>query len=228
MPITRGYKLKLIKLLNINVQRVVSFFFVILMIVSSIYMAVNDKEMAASICILSFSIGIAFINLDKFSIIKAAGFEARLKDAVDEAYTAIDELKAIAINVSKPTISLLAVRDAFAYLPLDSKLTYARGIAETLKELKVEESEATEILSTLYDRVEEEHRQRILHAINEKLEDSDPRKVKDFYSIDMNEWPIPRLNSLSSELEVDIEELLEAHRYFVENKALKVPEDWQG
>lgn len=198
------------------------------MIVSSIYMAVNDKEMAASICILSFSIGIAFINLDKFSTIKAAGFEAQLKDVVDEANTAIDELKAIAVNVSKPTISLLALRDAFSFLPLDSKLTYARGIEKTLKELKVDESEATEILSVLYARVEEEHRLRILETINEELDESDPRKVKDINGVDMNEWPIPRLNSLASELDIDIEELLEAYRYFVENKALKVPGDWQS
>lgn len=53
-------------------------------------MAMNDKELAATICILSFSLGLAFINLDKFSIIKGAGFEARLKDAVDDAYAAID------------------------------------------------------------------------------------------------------------------------------------------
>lgn len=113
-------------MLNADIRRIISFIFILLMISLSIYMAFNGKELAASICILSFSFGIAFLNLDKFSKIKGAGFEAELREAVHEANVAIDELRNVLISVAEPTISLLAVSSPFEYLPLKDKLEYTK------------------------------------------------------------------------------------------------------
>lgn len=220
---------KYVEMLNIDINRVISLIFILLMIVSSIHMAYEGKELAATISIVAFSFGLVFLNLDKFSKFKGAGFEAelRLKDAVTDAYAAIDELKKVALNVAEPTISLLAVSGPFQYLPLKYKLEYANKISKTLQELNVSEEETELVLSSLYDRVEEEHKRKILVRLNKELDD-DSKIFSTIDDLKLEDWEINQVIKIAEENNIDVSAELADYKFFIKNKTLRNPDDWQG
>lgn len=219
--------MSLFKLLHIDIKRIINFLFIIALITLPTYLAVIGKEVAASLSLISISFALVFWNLDKFSKFKGAGFEAELKSAVEETYAAIDEVKKLAVCISSPTVSLLAVSGAFQYLPLKYKLEYAAKIASTLSELKIDKDEIDEALSSLYSRVENDHHRKILVALNQKL-DSDCKLFEKIDEINFSDWPVARLRQKASELNVDIDDALHDYEYFVSNKKLRNPDSWQG
>lgn len=68
------------------------------------------KGMAAEmgIAVAASGLFLAFANLDKFSEFKGAGFEAKLREAVNEANATIENLKSVAAPLLTTTIDLLA------------------------------------------------------------------------------------------------------------------------
>lgn len=80
-----------------------------ILLVASIFVF-GLKGMAAEMAIAVAASGVflAFANLDKFSEFKGAGFEAKLREAVDEANATIENLKSVAAPLLITTIDLLA------------------------------------------------------------------------------------------------------------------------
>ena len=213
--------------LKIDVKRIISFLFILLMIGISVSLAYLDKEAAAGLTIIAFSFGLVFLNLDRFKKFKGAGFEAEIREVVTEAYAAIDELRKVAINVSKPAVSLLAVSGPFQYLPLSSKLEYARNISGTLSDLNVSAETIENVVSSLYERVEGDHKRRVLVALNNQLSTED--KIFNNYD-DLNEedWSVEKIVELSNTKEVDVSNEIADFHHFISNKTLREPADWQG
>ncbi|TCS36777.1 hypothetical protein [Reinekea marinisedimentorum] len=80
-----------------------------ILLVASIFVF-GLKSMAAEmgIAVAASGVFLAFANLDKFSEFKGAGFEAKLREAVDEANATIENLKSVAAPLLTTTIDLLA------------------------------------------------------------------------------------------------------------------------
>jgi hypothetical protein len=74
------------------------------------------KGMAAEmgIAVTASGIFLAFANLDKFSEFKGAGFEAKLREAVNEANATIDNLKEVAKPLIKTNLFALAKAGRFS------------------------------------------------------------------------------------------------------------------
>ncbi len=84
----------------------------------------------------AIAVALFFANLDKFSYFKGGGVEARLKEAVDEAYAALEELKDLGLALSSPIVDELALSGRMMqYMPLKYKLERVEEISQTLKKL---------------------------------------------------------------------------------------------
>lgn len=204
-----------------------NFILIVLLVCVPIVLSFWGKMGAASLSLISLSFGLVFWNLDKFSEFSGAGFAAKLKTAVDDAYAAIDEVKSLALSISSPVVSLLAIESSFQYLPLKYKLEYAQKIRSSLQELDIEEKRIDETLSTIYRRVEESNTERVLWAMNEKL----PPEEKLFKSredIVTENWPLDAVKRKCTELGIDVSEEIKDLEYFRETRKLRNPDAWQG
>lgn len=80
---------------NEFVKNLISF---IVIVVPSLYFGYLGKTVEMGLAIVSGAIAAAFLNIDKFSRFKGAGFEAEMRQAVkEEFYATIDQLKQIVI-----------------------------------------------------------------------------------------------------------------------------------
>lgn len=210
-----------------NFKSVVNFLLIIALVITPILLAVLDKAAAASLSLISLSFALVFWNLDKFSEFKGAGFAAKLNTAVSDAYAAIDEVKSLALSISSPVASLMAVKSPMHFLPLKYKLEYVEEIGRSLEELKIERLKIDDALATFYDRVSEDHVKKIMWAINEKL-DADQKLFKDYSEIEPDSWPLDAIKRKSQELGVDVENKIQEFEHFIKNKKLLNPDDWQG
>lgn len=80
----------------------------ILLIASVFVFGLKGMTAEMGIAVAASSIFLAFANLDKFSEFKGAGFEAKLRKAVDEANATIENLKEVAKPLIKTNLFALA------------------------------------------------------------------------------------------------------------------------
>ena len=102
-----------------------------ILLVASIFVF-GLKGMAAEmgIAVAASGVFLAFANLDKFSEFKGAGFEAKLREAVDEANATIENLKSVAAPLLTTTIDLLAKDGRWAEIrPSKNHALYDKLIA---------------------------------------------------------------------------------------------------
>lgn len=213
--------------LKIDVKRIISFLFILLMIGISVFLAYLGKEVAAGLTIIAFSFGLVFFNLDRFKKFKGAGFEAEIREVVTEAYAAIDELRKVAINVSEPAVSLLAVSGPFQHLPLSSKLEYAKNISGTLSDLNVSAETIENVVSSLYERVESDHKRRVLVALNNKLSTED-KIFTNYDDLNDEDWSVEKIVEFSNTKGVDVSDEITDFHHFISNRTLRDPANWQG
>lgn len=212
---------------SMNFKNVVNFVLVVALVITPITLAIIDNALAASLSLISLSFALVFWNLDKFSEFKGAGFAAKLNTAVSDAYAAIDEVKSLAISISSPVASLMAVSGSFQYLHLQYKLEYAEQIRHSLKELKISDEKINSALASLYERVSEDHIRKILLALNDQL-DSEHKLFRTYDDIDPDSWPLDAVKREAKRLGVNVDEKIEEYEYFMKNKKLLKPENWQG
>ena len=185
------------------------------------------KEM--SISVVAICLALSFSNLDKFSRIKGAGFEAELKNAVDKAYAAIEQLKELGISLTGPIVDELSISGRLAYFHLKYKLERVAEISDTLKKLGASQQEIDKVCSTLYDRVTSDHLGKIFIS----LKNSNPEKdtlFKDLVNWDMASWDKEKINVFIKEHNLikngETEEYFLDLDYFFINKKLRREDKW--
>jgi len=204
-----------------------NFLLILILLIVPVIVSINFGEVSASISLIAISFAIVFWNLEKFSKFKGAGFEAELRIAVDKTYAAIEEVKKLAISLSSPVASLLAIKNAFQYLKLKEKLIYVKEIEASLRELNIDEKEINKATSILYDRVKDDHLRKILWSMNNKLEETD-KIFKSYEDIVPSDWDIDKIVKKSSELNIDVNEEIKEYNYFIKTKELLNVDEWQG
>jgi len=190
----------------------------------------GPKEM--TVATGAIAIALFFSNIDRFSYFRGGGIEARLRDAVKEAYAAIEELKDLGLALSSPIVDELAVSGQFLqFVHLKYKLDRVSKIAETLKRLGASEAELEEACSTLYERVESDH----INALLRSLKASNPDKDQLFQGIDegkFSNWKKEQVEALVLEKNLktndEYKKWIESLDYFLSVKKLKNPDDWQS
>jgi hypothetical protein len=89
---------------NFNFGNVIGFLF---LIVSVFLFGLKGMSVEMGIAVAASFVFLAFINIDKFSEFKGAGFEAKLKQAVLEANATIENLKEVANPLIKTNLATL-------------------------------------------------------------------------------------------------------------------------
>ncbi|WP_339073894.1 hypothetical protein [Teredinibacter turnerae] len=213
--------------IKMNFKNTINFLLIIALVITPITLSYIQKTAAGSLSLISLSFALVFWNLDKFSEFKGAGFAAKLNTAVSDAYAAIDEVKSLAISISSPVASLMAVSSSLHYLRLQYKLEYAEEIQRSLKELKIPDDKINSALASLYDRVSEDHIKEILRSLNERL--AEEQKIfKNYDEIDPDSWPLDAIKRESIKLGVNVDDKIEEYEYFIKYKKLLKPENWEG
>jgi hypothetical protein len=86
----------------------------ILLIASVFVFGLKGMAAEMGIAVAASGIFLAFANLDKFSEFKGAGFEAKLREAVDEANATIENLKEVARPLIITNLFVLAKAGRFS------------------------------------------------------------------------------------------------------------------
>lgn len=210
-----------------NFKNTINFVLIIALVVIPITLAIIYKIDVALLGLMSLLFALVFWNLDKFSEFKGAGFAAKLATAVSDAYAAIGEVRSLAVSISAPIASLMAVSGSFQYLHLQYKLEYAEQIRKNLKELNICDKEISFALSPLYERVNQDHIKKILWAMNGQLDD-DHKLFSNYDEIEPELWPLDAIKREAKRLRINVDDKIEEYEYFKLNKKLLKPENWQG
>lgn len=114
-----------------------------LLIVSVFLFGLKGMAVEMGIAVAASGIFLAFSNLEKFSKFKGAGFEAELKEAVNEANATIEQLKEVAAPLLITSLELLASNGRWGdddsnkgHKLFDRLFTLQEKIGLTSKEIK--------------------------------------------------------------------------------------------
>lgn len=191
---------KLLELITDHVMENTLNYIGFIILISSIFLF-GLKGMAAEmgIAVAASAVFLAFANLDKFSKFKGAGFEAELRNAVDEANATIDNLKSVATPLIITCVDLMAK---------DGRLTDGNGINknhqlfdelidleakiglndETLEEAKLKYTciHAWDMVKELSDNIEVSGEKEFSRIVSEKIGSYSfvaPPKLSDFKNL---------------------------------------------
>ncbi len=104
----------------------------IVLIVSVFLFGLKGMAAEMGIAVAASGVFLAFANLDKFSEFKGAGFEAKLREVVDEANATIENLKEVAKPLIKTNLFALAKAGRFS----DGAFNKSHDVYDQLAELQ--------------------------------------------------------------------------------------------
>ena len=197
-----------------------------------------DKGAAATVTVLAGAIGMAFANIDKIELFKGAGFEARMRKAVEEAYATTDSLRSLAQVMAEVVAGVLAVENRCAGLGRKRKLRMKKEIDGILLDMEVNK-EGVEKVGQLFDAyLNFDHANRIKELIINYPNITDPIKqeaeklavfskeadTEELYSAKPAEFrEFISKHKIESN---DIDEAINDYEYFSKEYDLRMPENW--
>lgn len=206
-------------------------FLIWLLVIIPVFFGIKGKSKEMLMSIVAISLAFCFHNIDKFTKIKAGVVEADLKTVVNEAYAAISQVRKLALVLSEPIDSSLAVEGFMQYLPLEYKLEEMNHIKSALAELGIPEKDIKERLNELITRVRAEHIKRIIFKLNEVLPDNE-KLYSNLDEVNMDEWNTIKIHSFIKENNIkeegDLKEAIIDLEYFEKNQKLRRKDIWQG
>ena len=206
---------------------------IVLLVAMPIYLGVNQYSVWIIVQVtMAISIALFFININKFEYFKFANMEAKLRDTIEKAYVALEELKDLGLSLSEPMIVNIALADEMLiHASLEYKLESVEKIANVLRKLGASENEINDACGFIYKRTHHKHVNSILHSM--KPENSENIEIyKNFRSWDFSDWDTKKINDFisSNSLVVtdETKEWLEDFDYFIKTKKLRRSDQWNG
>lgn len=96
----------------------------------------SATEMAAAV--LPGTLGLIFLNLDRFKSFKAPGIEAELKDAVQTAYATVNQMKQVARTLLLAQADAIAASGRMSLLTMGEKLNRLQELDTLATDLELE------------------------------------------------------------------------------------------
>jgi len=168
---------------------------------------------------------------------KAPGFEAEMREKIDEAYATLDHLRKLAVDVVEPLLTLLAMQNRMLqYIPQQSKIEIKNEIVQSLEQLEVSRSKIQEATKFFDAVLIQDHLRRLSNLasksndIEESVKDSlketaDISSSDKLVNVDLNE--ISGLLGNSIEGNSEIREAFLDLEYYLTKRRLRRPEKWQ-
>ncbi|MBI1424431.1 MAG: hypothetical protein GC149_13385 [Gammaproteobacteria bacterium] len=224
----------MLKILNV-IFSIIAFLF---LVGGSFYFGYEGKTIEMGLAIVAGALGIALSNIDKFESIKGAGFEAKMRKAIEEAYATTESLKKIATVLGRTISDVLAVEDRYAGIGQLGKFDSKKQIDEILLELGVNQTELSRI-GTVFDAyIRYDHVERVIELISKDPNIDDSVKIKVSSLARFSKHPYAELPYAADLQEIQLfikehgitsNEVLDAikdYEYFMTNYKLRRPKIW--
>lgn len=111
----------------------------------SMYFGYKGKTTEMGLAIVAGSIALAFLNLDKLKKFKGAGFEAEMRDVIEEANDTLAELQKIASAVTEASLYTLTESQFYGNFSFDKRLEIHDKLVEKLSSIKVSDKQIEKI-----------------------------------------------------------------------------------
>jgi len=190
-----------------------------------------DKTAAMGLSAVIGCLLLAFANIDKFESFRGAGFEAKLKKAVTDAYATIDKLKNLSTSLAEPIVATITMQDRLMqYIPTTTKCEMICDIERSLKEVGVTERKIKDTTKFFYELIERDHVSHILQHMRRQTAtptelDITINETLDNFSKDFDIYKFKTKFKITPEGELT--ELFEDLDYFKKNRKLRREDKWQ-
>lgn len=121
-----------------------------LIIGPTFFFGLVGKATEMGLSIVAGAIGAAFLNLDRVEHFKGAGFEARMKKVVDEAYATIDNVRAATVPLMIATLNNLTYANRWGGMNLQQKQALLLSLQSTAKDLSIKDNNVTAAFDLLH------------------------------------------------------------------------------
>lgn len=109
----------------------------LLMLIFAMVLGLLGKPTEMGLIVVAGSISIAFLNIDRIQRFKGAGFEAEMKQAVQEAHATLEQLRALAAASAESTLTTLMAGNFFDGTTLSTRLDLHDRLVRSLEEIGV-------------------------------------------------------------------------------------------
>ncbi|GLX68324.1 hypothetical protein [Paenibacillus glycanilyticus] len=133
--------------MKLDLRSALSFLFIV---VPALIFGAFGKTAEMGLSLLVGAVAGAFLNLDKFAEFKGGGFEAKLKEAVHEAYATIDNMKEVARPLIITMISNLTFANRFDGADFNEQNKYKNEMVKLAKSLGVYDDELKHEVELFY------------------------------------------------------------------------------
>lgn len=113
----------------------------IIILALAMWLGLLGKPTEMGLIIIAGSISIAFLNIDRIQRFKGAGFEAEMRQAVEEAHATLDQLRNLAVASTESSLTTLMAGSFMSGISSEKRLDVHDRLIQTLKELGVKRSE---------------------------------------------------------------------------------------
>ena len=189
------------------------------------------KPTEMSLAIVGGAITAAFLNIDKMSRFKGAGFEAEMKEAVKEAYATIENLKELGEPLILTTIEILTKEGRFGGMGAYKKHKFKQELEDISKSLDIDNNRLEKIKDKFYRYHVWDHYQEFITVISQDsyVDKEIANKLgslkKDYSSKDFpKEETIQEIINQVDELEEITQETLKDYIYYKNNKEIRKKE----
>ncbi|KZX59200.1 hypothetical protein A3709_16795 [Halioglobus sp. HI00S01] len=200
------------------------------LIIIPVLVGILTSVKLASVVMICISLALFFSNIGQFKYFKAGMFEAEVREAVNEAYAAIDELKELGLALSEPIVDQMQIdRMPLQYIDVSHKLEHTKKISDTLYRLGASDEEVNEATSLLISNVQGHHVLKVQGSLKRENPEKENLFV-DFERWDRSEWGTAKVHSFIAEHTLhtgtETDQLILDLTYFEENKTLRRPDTW--
>lgn len=190
------------------------------------YFGYSGKTTEMGLSIVAGAIALAFLNIDKISKFKGVGFEAEMKQAVNEAYATTKTVRELAKAMSIFSINNLAIGGRFGGTRIIEKHKIKGRIDSVCKELNIQDIELEKASELFYKLHTIDHFRTIHKKVRSQVsKDKEKEKQLDSFFQFSLETELPSLyelkklfKTLKIDLSPEIDEAIENLSYYLEFK----------
>lgn len=200
----------------------------IIIIMPALIFGVMGKTVEMGLMIVASSICCAFFNIEKFVSFKGAGFEAKLKDTINDAYATINTLKEMSKPLILSTLNQINWSGRAGGLNHKEKQNLKNDIEKVIDEFKIEDNKIGKALDEFYGFIIFDFYIELVEEICKRpeIKEEQSAKLMKFYDR-KGQWPLKEnildiANIKDTELTITEQKKLKDYVYYLENH--KLPE----
>jgi len=114
---------------------------VVLLLALAVLFGLLGKPTEMALIIVASAIALAFINIDRIQKFKGGGFEAEMREVLEEAAATIDQLRDVACAGAEPTLTSLMSDNFMDGVSLEKRLESHDLLISKLQEIGASESQ---------------------------------------------------------------------------------------